>query len=143
MAGLYFYPTNEIAPNPDLELDGVYLPYSDIVESLGSYIYIINKMRVAASSMAQVSQIFTYSYKDANGNYQARVYNVAISKVQYQPVKILDVDMVFDGKSKLEYNVLGGETVNLYFSGRAYQVSDLRKVGGDIEKLKKMEGMII
>jgi hypothetical protein len=125
----------------DLTITGINIPYSDIVNSVnGGWIYLLNKMRVVASSKPQLVQGIIYSRKDSNGNFTSKEYRAEISPAQKQPVSIVDVDMVFDGKSILQINVLAGQSLNLYFGGKVYKIADYLKVGGNLDMLKKMEG---
>jgi hypothetical protein len=119
--------------SPGLTITGIGITYGEILQGLGSIVYKINRIKIIASSLAQLTQPLVYIYKKANGNRIQRAYSISIKPGQYQPVVDILVDMLFDGNGSLDFNVLPGAGVNFYFYGEVFTLSDQLKVKNIID----------
>jgi hypothetical protein len=135
MASVYA-PISETSVTPPFVVAGATgIPYTQILNFLNAFVFVVTKMKIIASSFPQLKQPIGYSYKDANGNYQSRMYIANTHANNKQPVDDVNVKMVFDGKSALNMSILSGQSVTLYFTGKAYKVEDYAAVSGNIKKL--------
>jgi hypothetical protein len=118
MAGIYT-PTTTFYPN------GVYTissndatPYFVIQNSMGSYLYGIFYIYLQSNSANQLLQGMNFRTYDVNGEIKSFINTTVISPYQYQNslfVKPVSKDIVLNGRTSINFNLLPTETINFVF----------------------------
>jgi hypothetical protein len=118
MAGIYT-PTTTFYPN------GVYTissndatPYFVIQNSMGSFLYGIFYIYLQSNSPDQLLQGMNFRTYDVNGEIKSFINTTTIDPYQYQNslfVKPISDDIVLNGRTSINFNLLPTETVNFVF----------------------------
>ena len=118
MAGIYT-PTTTFYPN------GVYTissndatPYFVIQNSMGSFLYQIFYIYLQGNSPEQVLQPISFRTYDVNGEIKSFINVTTIDPYQYQNslfVKPISDDIVLNGRTSINFNLLPSETTNFVF----------------------------
>ncbi len=118
MAGIYT-PTTTFYPN------GVYTissndatPYFVIQNSMGSFLYGIFYIYLQSNSPDQLLQGMNFRTYDVNGDVKSFINTTTIDPYQYQNslfVKPISDDIVLNGRTSINFNLLPTETVNFVF----------------------------
>ena len=118
MAGIYT-PTTTFYPN------GVYTissndatPYFVIQNSMGSFLYGIFYIYLQGNSPEQVLQPINFRTYDVNGEIKSFINVTTIDPYQYQNslfVKPISDDIVLNGRTSINFNLLPTETTNFVF----------------------------
>jgi hypothetical protein len=118
MAGIYT-PTTTFYPN------GVYTissndatPYFVIQNSMGSYLYGIFYIYLQSNTPQQLLQGMNFRTYDVNGEIKSFINTTTIDPYQYQNalfVKPISDDIVLNGRTSINFNLLPTETVNFVF----------------------------
>jgi hypothetical protein len=118
MAGIYT-PTSTFYPS------GIYTissndstPYFVIQNSMGSYLYGIDNIYLQANSTQQLLQGLGFRSYDVNGDINKFLNTVTVDPYQYQNsvfLKPLRSDIVLDGRTSINFNLLPSEIVNFIF----------------------------
>jgi hypothetical protein len=118
MAGIYT-PTTTFYPN------GVYTissndatPYFVIQNSMGSFLYGIFFIYLQSNSPEQLLQGMNFRTYDVNGEIKNFINTTTIDPYQYQNslfVKPISDDIVLNGRTSINFNLLPTETVNFVF----------------------------
>jgi hypothetical protein len=118
MAGIYT-PTTTFYPNGVYTIssnDGT--PYFEIQNSMGSYLYGIDFIYLQANSTEQVLQGLGFRSYDVNGDIDKFINTVTVDPYQYQNsvfFKPIRSDIVLDGRTSINFNLLPNEIVNFIF----------------------------
>lgn len=92
--------------------------YSTILQSMGSFVYGVEGVYIKAENIDQILQNFTFNSYDVNGNIQNIVKVNAVDPYQKQAslnTSLLGEDIVFDGRTNLDFKILPNEKVNMSF----------------------------
>ena len=118
MAGIYT-PTSTFYPS------GIYTissndstPYFVIQNSMGSYLYGIDNIYLQANSTQQLLQGLGFRSYDVNGDINKFLNTVTVDPYQYQNsvfLKPLRDNIVLDGRTSINFNLLPSEVVNFIF----------------------------
>ena len=118
MAGIYL-PTTTFYPN------GIYriistttTPYFVIQNSMGSYQYRIDDIYMQSITTQQLLQSLGFRRYDVNGDITNFLNVTTVNPYQYQNslfMKPLRNDIVLDGRTSINFNLLPNEDVNFVF----------------------------
>jgi hypothetical protein len=93
--------------------------YSTIVESMGSFVYGVEEVYIKSENVDQILQNFTFNSYDANGNLQNFVDVITVDPYQKQSAvntSLVGKDIVFDGRTSVDFEILPNENVNMVFT---------------------------
>lgn len=91
-------------------------PYFVIQNSMGSYLYGIDTIYFQANSSQQLLQGFNFRSYDVNGDINSFINVTTVDPYQYQNslfVKPIRKDIVLDGRTSVNFNLLPSENVSL------------------------------
>jgi hypothetical protein len=118
MAGIYT-PTITFYPN------GIYTisstnstPYFVLQNSMGSYLYNIFYIYLQSNTQEQILQGLNFRSYDVNGDIKTFLNTTTIDPYQYQNslfLKPLNKDIVLNGRTSINFNLLPSETINFVF----------------------------
>jgi hypothetical protein len=118
MAGIYT-PTSTFYPNGVYQIssnDGT--PYFVIQNSMGSFVYGVDEIYLQANSAEQLLQGLSFRSYDVNGDVNNFINTTTVDPYQYQNsifVKPIRNDIVLDGRTSINFNLLPSETINFVF----------------------------
>lgn len=104
--------------------------YDEVINSMGSVVYRINKMFFKGSQIAQILENMTFYKYDANGNVEQKILVPTVDPNQYQNTLFLEMDRnkyVLDGFLSLSFFLQPSSTVLLYLYCDEFSVSDFLK----------------
>lgn len=105
-----FFPTvNTNVPPAVAATTGDTVTYSQVKQSLGSFVYISDKFYLQSGNQSQISGIVQYSHTDANGNQRITNLISTIDPYQRQSAVYLSTEgknIVIDGQNKFLFNLL-------------------------------------
>lgn len=119
MAGVYT-PTITTFPAPVVTIvsqDAT--SYETIQQSLTSTTYVAKTVEITASSNEQITQPVYFENYDVNGDIQNFNVSPAVDPYQYQTALEIDLakrDVIFDGRTKMNIQLLGNSSANLDFT---------------------------
>lgn len=93
-------------------------PYFAIQNSMGSYLYGIFYIYIQSNTPEQLLQGLTFRTYDANGEIRTFLNTTVIDPYQYQNslfVKPIRKDVVLNGRTSINFNLLPNENVNFIF----------------------------
>jgi hypothetical protein len=93
--------------------------YETIQQSLTSTTYVAKTVEITASSNEQITQPVYFENYDVNGDIQNFNVSPAVDPYQYQTALEIDLakrDVIFDGRTKMNIQVLGNSSANLDFT---------------------------
>ena len=127
MAGSYA-PTVTVSPTPLIAVTTSDLtPYDEIQETQGTINYEAESLYFQANSIAQINEPIDVEMYDSNGKLdKTKQINVA-DPSQFQPVKDIDLKnkpIIFNGRTRLNLNLLPNENIKLYFKTQQTEPSD-------------------
>ena len=118
MAGIYT-PTTTFYPNGVFTISSNdATPYFVIQNSMGSFLYGIFYIYLQGTSPEQVLQPISFRTYDANGEIKSFINVTTIDPYQYQNslfVKPISDDIVLNGRTSINFNLLPTETTNFVF----------------------------
>ena len=132
MAGTYA-PTITVSTTPLIAVTTSDLTtYDEIQETQGTINYEAESLYIQANSIAQINEPLNLEMYDSNGklNKNKRI-NVA-DPTQFQPSKNIDFKdnpIIFDGRTRLNLNLLPNESLRLYFKTKQTEPSDFLEGG--------------
>lgn len=102
--------------------------YQQFLNSLGTYVYWFDVVYLWTTNPAQITQPFLYNYTDANG--EAKTLTVTPTKDPYQfspalYINIKEFDIVLDGNSTVQFNLLPLTTLKFKLYGDVMSVNML------------------
>lgn len=118
MAGIYT-PTSTFYPNGVYQIssnDGT--PYFQIQNSMGSFLYGVDEIYLQANSAEQLLQGLSFRSYDVNGDVSNFINTTTVDPYQYQNsifIKPIRNDIVLDGRTSINFNLLPSETINFVF----------------------------
>jgi hypothetical protein len=89
-------------------------PYSNIIQSMGSFIYEVGELYLKANSNNQILQSYQFNKYNVNGNLESYVQVPAIDPYQFQSslfVKLDRNDVILDGRTNLDFTLLPSEVL--------------------------------
>ena len=89
-------------------------PYSNIIQSMGSFIYEVGELYLKANSNNQILQSYQFNKYNVNGNLESYVQVPAIDPYQFQSslfVKLDRNDVILDGRTNLDFTILPNEII--------------------------------
>jgi len=101
--------------------------YGSFVNSLGTYVYGLDKIYMRCSSIAQLSNPITYNYYDANGDAQQYVVTPTIDPYQKYPSIIVDKfpnDLFLDGNSSMSFTLNANQTLTFTLISKEIKEKD-------------------
>jgi len=118
MAGIYT-PTTTFYPNGVFTISSNdATPYFVIQNSMGSFLYGIFYIYLQSNSPDQLLQGMNFRTYDVNGEIKSFINTTTIDPYQYQNslfVKPISDDIVLNGRTSINFNLLPTETVNFVF----------------------------
>jgi len=118
MAGIYT-PTTTFYPNGVFTISSNdATPYFVIQNSMGSFLYGIFYIYIQGNSPEQVLQPINFRTYDVNGEIKSFINVTTIDPYQYQNslfVKPISDDIVLNGRTSINFNLLPTETTNFVF----------------------------
>ena len=132
MAGSYA-PTVTVSPTPLIAVTTSDLTtYDEIQETQGTINYEAESLYFQANSIEQVNEPIDVEMYDSNGDLdKTKRINVA-DPSQFQPVKDIDFKndpLIFNGRTRLNINLLPNENIKLYFKTQQTEPSDFLEGG--------------
>jgi hypothetical protein len=93
--------------------------YATILNSMGSYVYLVQNLYMKANSNAQILEGFAVEQYDVNGYIKSFNQKPAIDPYQYQKslfFKLVKENIVLNGQTTFDMNILPNEVVyiNVY-----------------------------
>lgn len=127
MAGSYA-PTVTVSPTSLIAVTTSDLTtYDEIQETQGTINYEAQSIYFQANSIAQINEPIDVEMYDSNGELdKTKRINVA-DPSQFQPVKDIDLKnnpIIFNGRTRLNLNLLPNESIKLYFKTQQSEPSD-------------------
>lgn len=101
--------------------------YGSFVNSLGTYVYGIDKLYMRCSSIAQLSNPITYNYFDANGDTQQFLVTPTIDPYQKYPSIIVDKfpnDLFLDGNTSMSFTLNANQTLTFTLISKEIKEKD-------------------
>jgi hypothetical protein len=92
--------------------------YSQITNSMGSYVYGISKIYVRANNASQLLKPMTFTQYDVNGVIEQYSQIITVDPYQYQSSTFFDLtqkNVVLNGRNNLTFSVLPSENVSVVF----------------------------
>lgn len=89
-------------------------PYSTIIQSMGSFIYVVGEMYLKSNANSQILQSYQFNKYNVNGNLESYVQVPAINPYQFQSslfVKLDRNDVILDGRTNLDFTLLPSEVL--------------------------------
>jgi hypothetical protein len=118
MAGIYT-PTTTFYPNGVFTISSNdATPYFVIQNSMGSFLYGIFYIYLQGNSPEQLLQGMNFRTYDVNGEIKSFINTTTIDPYQYQNslfIKPISDDIVLNGRTSINFNLLPTETVNFVF----------------------------
>ena len=90
------------------------VPYSSIINSMGSFIYGIRGMYLKANSNSQILESYQFNRYDVNGTLESFVDVPTIDPYQFQSslfFKLAKDNVILDGRTNLDFTLLPSETL--------------------------------
>jgi hypothetical protein len=103
--------------------------YQQFLNSLGAYVYCFEVIYLWTTNSAQITQPILYNYTDVNGNAKTLTIVPTTDPYQYSPalyINIKDFDIVIDGNSIVQFNLLPLTTLKFKLYGDVMSVSMLQ-----------------
>jgi len=91
-------------------------PYSTIIQSMGSFIYLVGEMYLKSNANSQILQSYQFNKYNVNGNIEAFVQVPTIDPYQFQSslfVKLDRDDVILDGRTNLDFTLLPSESLSM------------------------------
>jgi hypothetical protein len=118
MANVYI-PTTTFYPNGVVTISSNdATPYFVIQNSMGSYLYGITEIYIQSNTPDQLLQVLNFRSYDSNGDIKSFINTTTIDPYQYQNslfVKPISNDIVLNGRTSVNFNMLPSENVNFVF----------------------------
>jgi hypothetical protein len=132
MAGNYA-PTITVSPTPLISVTtGDLTTYEEIQETQGTVSYEAKSIYFQANTVAQINEPIDIETYNADGNLdRTKRINLADPN-QFQPVKDIDLNndpIIFNGRTRLNLNLLPNENIKLYFKTQQVEPSDFLEGG--------------
>jgi hypothetical protein len=111
--------------------------YNAIQQSMGSYVYRIDQIYIAANSTAQILEPFIFERYDSNGDIEIVEVIPAIDPFQYQNaynIEFQSKDFILDGRTKIEYNIKADQKVFINLKTMEINNSNFLNGKTDIEE---------
>lgn len=103
--------------------------YQQFLNSLGAYVYWFDVIYLWTTNSAQITQPILYNYTDVNGNAKTLTIVPTTDPYQYSPalyINIKDFDIVIDGNSIVQFNLLPQTTLKFKLYGDVMSVTMLQ-----------------
>lgn len=119
--------------------------YGQFKNSLGQFVYEVNKMYIFSNNQSQISQIYNYSKYDSDGNQNLESVIPAIDPFQNQPslnIELGEKNIVIDGRDYVDTVLLPNSTLQMKLYVNKLSSSDkLNKDSlSNFDKLENAEG---
>jgi hypothetical protein len=118
MAGIYI-PTTTFYPNGVFTISSNdSTPYFAIQNSMGSYLYGIYYIYMQSNTPEQLLQGLSFRAYNVNGDIKTFINTTTIDPYQYQNslfLKPISKNIVLDGRTSINFNLLANESVNFIF----------------------------
>lgn len=109
---------------PSIEVYGVNVSYNEILNSLGSFFYLIQKLYLQTNTLAQANEPMSYIKYDSNGNKSTVVVYPAIDPYGKQEALVTDLEkegLVIDGRLIMLINIFASSMIRYtFFTQRGY-----------------------
>ena len=136
MAGVYS-PTITVFPAPVVTIvsqDST--TYETIQQSLTTTTYVATSVEITATSNEQITQPIEFSNYDVNGDINNFNVTPTVDPFQYQTAIELNLgerNIVFDGRTKMNVQLLGNSQTNLDFNVAQVSASGADELGGALD----------
>ncbi len=109
---------------PSIEVYGVNISYNEILNSLGSYFYLLEKLFLETNTVAQANEPISYVKYDSNGTQATVVVYPAIDPYGAQSALLEDIEqrkLTLDGRLTMEINLFASTWIRYtFFTKRGY-----------------------
>ena len=124
------------------------ITYSQLMQSLGTYVYGSEFFYLSSTTFKQINQPFFYTHFDAAGNQVSSYLAFAVDPYQQLPAIYYETrpnEIIFDGFSSLTFDLYAQELVFFkMFALIEYMGGDLEEFGdNNFEELENAEGVKI
>jgi hypothetical protein len=124
------------------------ITYSQLMQSLGTYVYGSEFFYLSSTTFKQINQPFFYTHFDAAGNQMSSYLAFAVDPYQQLPAIYYETspnEVIFDGFSSLTFDLYAQELVFFkMFALIEYVGGDLEQFGdNNFEEVEKAEGVKI
>lgn len=102
--------------------------YQQFLNSLGAYVYWFDVVYLWTTNPSQITQPILYNYTDVNGEAKTLTITPTKDPYQYSPalyINIKDFDIVIDGNSIVQFNILPLTTLKFKLYGDVMSVNML------------------
>jgi hypothetical protein len=136
VAGVYS-PTITVFPAPVVTIvsqDST--TYETIQQSLTTTTYVATSVEITATSNEQITQPIEFSNYDVNGDINNFNVTPTVDPFQYQTAVELNLgerNIVFDGRTKMNVQLLGNSQTNLDFNVAQVSASGADELGGALD----------
>jgi hypothetical protein len=110
--------------------------YDEIQQSLSTTTYLAQNVEITASSTDQISQPVVFENYDVNGDLSNFTLNPLVDPYQFQralEVKLSDQNVIFDGKTKMNVQVLPNNSATLDFNVTQVSASGVDDLGDSLD----------
>jgi hypothetical protein len=119
---------------PPISITCVGITYAQFLASLGTYVYGIEQMYIASSTISQIQQNIFYNIFDASGKANSRTIPSQIDSYQYQASTLIDTSQQavdLNQNSTLSFNILPNSLMQLKLFTNIEKISNGFKQGTD------------
>jgi len=119
---------------PPISITCVGITYAQFLASLGTYVYGIEQMYIASTTISQIQQNIFYNIFDASGKANSRTIPVQLDSYQKQASTLIDTSQQgvdLNQNSTLSFNILPNSLMQLKLFTRIEKMSNGFKQGTD------------
>jgi len=133
-----------VPPAVSVQMSGT-VTYEQFKNSLGQFVYEVNKMYIYSPNQSQISQIYNYSKYDSDGNQNLQSVIPAVDPFQNQSSLFIDLgekNIVIDGRDYVDTVLLPNSTLQMKFYVDKISSSDKldKDSPSNFDKLENAEG---
>lgn len=113
-----FSPTIINNSTPAISVTASNVSYNEIKNSLGDYVYLVNKLYLFSNLLNQIKSVVRFQRYDVNGQKRIQSLTPSPSPYQYQNAIYYDTrtnDIILNGQSNLKFKLLPNAELNIDF----------------------------
>lgn len=127
-------PTISFNNTPQITITCVGITYAQFLASLGTFVYGIEQMYLASSTLSQLQQNVFYNIFDSSGRGNSRTIPIQIDSYQKQSSLLINTnsnDVALNQNSTLSFNLVANSTLQLKLFTMIEKMSNGFKQGTD------------
>jgi hypothetical protein len=127
-------PTISFNNTPQITITCVGITYAQFLGSLGTFVYGIEQMYLASSTLSQLQQNVFYNIFDSSGRGNSRTIPIQIDSYQKQSSLVINTnsnDVALNQNSTLSFNLVANSTLQLKLFTKIEKINNGFKEGTD------------